>query len=53
MNYYQKICSLQLLILMNEMNIAAFYHIAAKSIFYKRNSCFSDFIMLGVSASHG
>ncbi len=52
MNYYQEICSLQLLILMNEINIAAFYHIAANSIFIKET--FVSVIMgNGVYASHG
>ncbi len=35
MNYYQEIYSLQLLILMNEINIAAFYHVAANYICIK------------------
>ncbi len=52
MNYYQEICSLQLLILMNEINIAAFYRIAANSIFIKET--FVSVIMgNGVYASHG
>lgn len=43
---------MQLLILLNEMNIAAFYHIAAKSTFIKET--FVSVIMgNGVSASHG